>query len=111
MKVTCMPIVCFIFSPFGLNTYSLRSVLVAYACMLPSEQGFKNDILMAKKWLYFAKKVLLRLNFERKGHLYANCLFYILDICCKSRLFQLLPCGIRMYIAILTGVGKGHISG
>ena len=64
----------------------------------------------AKKWLCFAKKVLLKLNCERKGDLYANDFFYFLDICCKRRLFQFLPCGIRMHIAILTGVQIGPIS-
>ena len=47
-------IVSFIFCPLVLHAYSFRSVLVAYACTFPSEQGFKNDILAAKKWLYFA---------------------------------------------------------
>ena len=61
-----------------------------------------------KKRSQFAKKVLLKLNFERKGDLYANDFFYFLDICCKRRLFQFLPCGIRMHIAILTGVQIGH---
>ena len=59
MKITCMPIICFIFCPIGLNAYSFRSVLVAYPCLFPSEQGFKSDILMSKKWLYFTKKVFL----------------------------------------------------
>ena len=72
MKITCMPIVCFIFSPFALNTYSFGSLLVAYACTFPSEQEFKNDILGAKKWLYFAKKVLLKRNFECNGDLHVN---------------------------------------
>ena len=65
----------------------------------------------AKKWLCFAKKVLLKLNFERKGDLYANDFFYFLDICCKRRLLQFLPCGIRMHIHLLTRVQNGHING
>ena len=81
MKVTCMPIVCFMCSPFVLNAYSFRSLLVAYACTFPSKQGFKKDILASKKCWYFAKKkVLLKLNFKHKGHLYTNYLFYIYDI-------------------------------
>ena len=66
--------------------------------------------IRTKKWLCFAKKVLLKLNFERKGDLYANDFFYFLDICCKRRLLQFLPCGVRMDIAILTGVQIGHPS-
>ena len=72
--------------------------------------GILKQHIGAKKCLCFSKKVLLRLNFERKGDLYANDFFYFLDICCKRRLFQFLPCGIRMHIAILTGVQIGHPS-
>ena len=105
MKVTCMPIVCFIFSPFVLHVYSFRSSQVAYACTFPSEQGSETTYYGLKNGYIL---LLLKLNFERKGGLYANCLFYILDICCKRRLFHFLPCGIRMHIHLLTGVEKGH---
>ena len=44
----------------------------------------------------------MKLTFRDEGHLYVNCLFYILIIYRKCLLFQLLGCGIRP---------KGRISG
>ena len=46
--------------------------------------------------------------FREKGHLYANCLFYILIIYCKYILFRFLSGGIRMQIPILTEVQQGR---
>ena len=40
VKVTCIPVFYFIFSPFTLLAYSFRTLLVAYSCTFPSEQGF-----------------------------------------------------------------------
>ena len=34
--------------------------------------------LPASKWSYYAKDVLLKLNFEAQGHLYVNYYFHIL---------------------------------
>ena len=55
------------------------------------------------------KNGLLKLNFQDEGHLYANWMFYILTIYCKSFLFQSLGCGLRMHIPILTEVQNGRI--
>ena len=66
---------------------------------------------LLKKWSYFDKKnVLLKINFQEKGHLGANVLIYILAIYRRCILFQLFSRGIRMHIPILIGVQKGHIS-
>ena len=42
------------------------------------------------------------LNFQGDGHVYANCLFNILTNYNKWILFQLLSCGIRIHIPVLT---------
>ena len=52
----------------------------------------------------------LKLIFWDKGHLYANCLFYIVDIYFKYLLLQFFRCGIGMLILILTFVQKGRIT-
>ena len=52
----------------------------------------------------------LKLFFRDEGHLYANCLFYILTINPKCNPFQFFNRGIRMYIPILTGVLHGRRS-
>ena len=75
----CMQIVCFVFSPFAFNTFFLSSLVVAYVCTRFQKvhiSGQKNDHILLKY-------VLLKLNFQDKGHLYAHCLFYILSFCLK----------------------------
>ena len=52
----------------------------------------------------FPKLLILKRNFQHHGHFYANCLIYTQTIYCKCLLYQLLGCGIRMQIPILTGV-------
>ena len=52
----------------------------------------------------------LKLDFWDDGHLYANCLFYIVDIYCKCLHLQFLRCGIGMRIPILTLAQKGRIT-
>ena len=56
------------------------------------------------------KDVLLKINFQDKGHLYVRCLLYILTIYVKCLLFQFLGRGIRIHIPILTPVRNGRIS-
>ena len=68
----------------------------------------KGDIGGQKYDCILLKKILFQLNFKHKGHLYTNCLFYILNNHCKSPVFQFLPCDIPMHIAILAGVQIGH---
>ena len=48
--------------------------------------------------------------YAEEGHLYANCLFYILTIYAKCLLFQFLSGGTLMHIAIFTGVQNGYTS-
>ena len=54
--------------------------------------------------------MLLKIDFQDKGHLDANLLFYILTIYRKCLLFQFLNYGIPMHIAILTEVQSEPIS-
>ena len=111
-KITCMPIVCFVVSPlclkcllFQIRTHGIRMhVSIRTGVEKGQIGGYKNVCILLKE-------VLLKLNFKHKGHVYTNCLFYILDNYWKRRIFQFLPCGIPMHIPILTGVQIGQISG
>ena len=70
--------------------------IVAYVCTNGSISSWENVI-------FFGKMLLLKLNFQDKDQLYANCLFHILSLYRKCFLFQLLIRCIRMHIHILTG--------
>ena len=64
-----------------------------------------------KKESYFAKECFFEVYFSDEGHLFANCLFYILSLCLTCLHFQIRTRGIRIHISIQTGVQKRHISG
>ena len=69
----------------------------------------KGHIRGLKNGPSLLKNVLLGINFQEKSHLYANFMYYILTIYHKWLLLQLLGCGIRMHIPILTrAYEKGH---
>ena len=103
MKVTCMPLACFVFWFFtvnafqflylGIRTHSSILIVALNGCI----SSWKNVI-------FFWKMFLLKLNFQDEDHLYANCLFHILPLYCKCFLSQFLIGGIRMHIRILRGV-------
>ena len=64
-----------------------------------------------KKQSYFAKKCFfLKLIFRDEGHLYVNCLLYILNFHSKCLLFKFSIRGIHMQIPILTVVQNGLTS-
>ena len=67
-------------------------------------RGYNNGCILLKE-------LLLKLNFKHKSHVEATWLFCILDNFGKRRPLQSLRCGIRMHIAILTGVQIAQISG
>ena len=69
---------------------------------------FKRDTLAAKN-CSLLKNVLLMLEFHDEGHLYSNCLFYILTIYHKCLLFQFLGSLICMQIPFLTEVQNGRL--
>ena len=108
VKVTYMPISCFTISRFVLNVFFFSSLVVAYVCTFPSEQVFKKGTFEVKNGHILRKDILLKCKFQDKGHLYGNCLFYILSIYYKCLLFQFLRCCIRMHIPILKGVQNGN---
>ena len=56
------------------------------------------------------KKVLVKLNLQDEGRLYANCLSYILFIYFQVLRFQFLSRGTRVRIPILTGAQNEHIN-
>ena len=64
-----------------------------------------------KMTMFYLKNVLLKLDFQGEGNLYANFLFYNLSFSLKCLLFQFFSRGIRMHIPIRTGVQKGNIRG
>ena len=57
------------------------------------------------------KKILVKLNLEGEGCLYANCLFDILSIYFQVLLFQFLSRGIPVRIPILTWIQNRRIYG
>ena len=66
--------------------------------------GLQNESVLLLKSVPFEG------SFRDEGHLYANCLFYILSIYRKCFLFQFLCCAIHMHIPILREVQNGRIS-
>ena len=82
---------------------SVLKLLHTYAHSRPNN-GSKRTHYRLIKGPILLNNVVLKLNFQREGHLYANCLIYTLTIYHKCLLFQFLGCGIHMRIPILTGV-------
>ena len=91
-------------------SFTVRTLWHRYAHSHPGI-GSKGTHYLLKNGHILLRKVLLKLNFQDKIHLYVNYLFYILSLCLKCLLFQFLSRGIPMHASILTGVQKGHISG
>ena len=111
MKIICMSIDCFMF--WMSTVMPLFSVLLLWHTFAHSHtnSGSKRTHSWLNNGYTFLKNVLLKLNFKDEGHLYGNCLFYILSFCLTFLLFLFFSCCIRMHIPILTKVKKGHISG
>ena len=83
MKITCMPIACSVIWLFTVNDFfSVLSLWRTYACFHPNSGS--------KRTHYRLKNVLLKLNFQDEGHLYANRLFYILFFSRRYLLFRFL---------------------
>ena len=59
-----------------------------------------------KKWSYFNKKVLFKLNFQEEGRLDANFIFIIYRKCLHFQFFSRV---IRIHIITLIGVKNGRI--
>ena len=66
----------------------------------------KKEHYLLKNGRNLLKYVLLKLNVQEEGHVYANCLLYILTIYRKWFPFQFLGGNIRMQIPILARVPK-----
>ena len=64
---------------------------------------------LKKIFIFCGNNILLKLNFQCEGYLYAVCLLYILTIYCKFLLLQFWSRGIGIRIPILTAVQKGGI--
>ena len=54
---------------------------------LHPNKGSKRTYLQLKTGSYFAIKLLMKINFELEGHLYANCLFCIFSFFIKCFFF------------------------
>ena len=110
LKVPCMPITCFIFSLFPLYAiFSVHSLDHVYTHYHPN-WGSKCTHQQLKNGHILLKNLLLTPIFQDDGHLYANCLFYVLSFCLKCLIFQFLNRDIGTQIAILTGIENGRIS-
>ena len=92
---------CLLFRLFGCGIRMHISILVAVE---------KGHITGWKMVIFGLQNVLLKLNFQDKGHLYANCSFVISTIYPKCHLFQFYSRDILIHITILTGVQNGRIS-
>ena len=90
LKVPCMPITCFIFSLFPLYAiFSVHSLDHVYTHYHPN-WGSKCTHQQLKNGHILLKNLLLTPIFQDDGHLYANCLFYVLSFCLKCLIFQFL---------------------
>ena len=105
IKVTCIPIASFTFLPFSVNLFLFQFLSRGIRMHISTQTGVQIGQL--RRWengQILIKKLLWKLLFQDEGHLYGNCLFYILSIYCKCPLYQFLSRNIRMHIFILTGV-------
>ena len=73
------------------------------------DSNWKSQIA-GKTVIYWPKMISLKFIFWDEGHLYPNCLFYILPSYHKCFLFYFLAFDIRMHISIVTQARKGRIS-
>ena len=65
------------------------------------------DASIAEKLaIYLYNMFILKLNFQGKGHSLANCLYCTLIISQKCLAFLFLTRGMRIFFAILTGIGN-----
>ena len=103
MKVDCMPISCFIFSLFALNTF-FEFLSRGIGTHIPILTGFQNGQISG--W----KNGHNGLNFEKEGHLHSNWAFFLLAFYRKCLVFQFLGCDILTHIPIVTVVQKRHIT-
>ena len=110
IKVTCMPIACFVLWFFTVNAFLFQLLYCGIRMRSSILKGAQNGRISSRKnVIFFWKKFFLKLNFQDEDQLYANCLFHILSLHCECFLFQHLVGCIRMHIHILTGVQTWHI--
>ena len=76
-------------------------------------------LILSSKWTHKSPKkpvvfcqenVPFKLNFQNEGHLYTNCLFFILSFRLKCLLFQFVSRGICVHIPIVAGFQNGRTS-
>ena len=88
----------------------IHFLAVAYVHNFYPNKGSKWMHRSSKRECFLLKNVPFEGSFLDEGHLYANCLFYIVSIYRKCFLFQFLCCAIHMHIPILREVQNGRIS-
>ena len=103
-----MAIACFIFWLFTIDAFFFQfwgCGIRMHICILTRVQ--KGRVCSWKQGHILLINVLLKINFEHEGHLYADCLFYTPTIYPKCHSFHFFSRGIRMYIPILAGFQNG----
>ena len=91
INITCMLIASSILWFFTVNAVFFSSLVVTYVSTFSSSQGFKKK----HNGYILLKNVLLKLNFQYDGQLYANCLIDILIFYRKFLRFEWFTRGIR----------------
>ena len=103
----CLFDILTIYHKFHILHFFSRSIRIQISIRTKVQNGC---ISLRKESFLCWKMFSLKFLFRDEGHLYANCLFYILSIYRKFFLFWFLCCGIRMHIPILRWVQNGRIS-
>ena len=103
----CLFDILTIYRKFHILHFFSRGIRMQISILTKVQNGW---ISLRKESVLWLKMFPLRVLFRNEGHLYANCLFYILSIYRKCFLFQFLCYGIRMQIPIQREVQNGRIS-
>ena len=103
----CLFDILTIYHKFHILHFFSRSIRIQISIRTKVQNGC---ISLRKESFLCWKMFSLKFLFRDEGHLYANCLFYILSIYRKCFPFQFSCCGIHMHIPILRGVQNGRIS-
>ena len=94
LKVTCMSIVPSRLSLFSVNSFFLVLKSWYTDALCHPNMGSERRIVKKKnRRILIKKNVLLKLNFQNKGHLYTNSLFHILSFCLRCLFLQFLSRG------------------
>ena len=107
-NITCVAIAYFLFWLFSVDAFFQFWGCGIHMHIRTITRVQKGRICGWKEGHMLLLNVLLTMNFEHEGHLYANCLFCIFSFFIKCLLSQLSSRDIDMHIPILSGVQIGR---